>query len=276
MPLILANAAGVPAYDVTGAAAPDRRTVIYENDFNAANARYTREAGFHHLYTPGAANQCGSTQWISRSGSGRLANICNTLILGQSMSVLRLNNMFGDGLFRLEAMLSIELMNGDTQYPLSWFIGCDTGIEAAASNRRFFVAQFINWNETNSSSVQQWQFDFSNGAATTAQWVPNGSNGAASWVANENKALPYYFAMDFSTVDGAYHGIQWGNQFKVGSLDPTGATATACTALGAITPGTLPNFRNGINICFGVNNRSVGTKTCGQMNMHFARLTKIG
>ena len=168
MPLILANAAGVPAYDVTGAAAPDRRTVIYENDFNAANARYTREAGFHHLYTPGAANQCGSTQWISRSGSGRLANICNTLILGQSMSVLRLNNMFGDGLFRLEAMLAIELMNGDTQYPLSWFIGCDTGIEAAASNRRFFVAQFINWNETNSSSVQQWQFDFSNGAATTA------------------------------------------------------------------------------------------------------------
>ena len=192
------------------------------------------------------------------------------------MSLLRANNMFGDGLFRVEATISIEQMNLGTTYPDRYVIGVDTGIEAATNNRRFFEASFVNWNEAGSNQPLQWNFEFSNGAGTTLTPVPSASSGVASFVANENKALPYYLAMDFSTLDGSYHGFQFGNQFAVGSLDPTGATAAACTALGVVPAQTLPAYRNGANICFGIVNRSASSVTCGQMNLHWVRLTKIG
>lgn len=181
------------------------------------------------------------------------------------MSICRIQNLFGNGRYHLEMDVSPEHLNANHSYPRYYSIGLDT---ENGTERRFFQAVNRNYSETLGASDQKWYLDFSDGAKTTLQDIGDTS---WDWADNENKMLPIRVELDVDTSTGLYHGFKLGNRLAVGSLAAT--PTTQLSDLGVAGSMSLPSFHGGMNICMSVTNRTTGTKTMGQLNLHFCRLT---
>lgn len=216
---------------------------------------------------------------INRSGSPRLQLITpgiaeTTSRPIQSMGIKRMNNVFGDGKYLLELMISVENRVSSTDRPISWGWGLDTALNDGT--RRFFKVRYFNYSETSTTQVRKWQMKTGVGSVDANYVDLPGTSGIAllDVITNENKALPFYLAIEVDTALGTFNGIRFGDFFKLGSLAAT--PDTAISSIGAVTSETLSTFAGGMNTCFDIENRTNASRTQASSAVHWHRLTYLG
>ncbi|MDB5420658.1 MAG: hypothetical protein JWR59_605 [Brevundimonas sp.] len=269
-----AGAAGAVIPAVTSARAANG-IVIAQDSFEKGDM-----CGFTHLWTPGSAPNCGSTFWLNRGGTPRIAVRANTQTGGEAMAIKRMLNLYGDGRYLQEMVISREALNLGSSYPRAYFpAGLDTALNN--SDRRFYQVRYMQYDESAAAASGTWYLNMGAGytagvtvtGAAGGQFAPIPGTTGLTWETNENKAMPYKIEMEVDTANGRYLGFKFGH-IGVGSL--AASPDQSLYNLGVVASAPLTTYRGGVNSCFSVENRSSGTKTKGQMNCHFHRLTYLG
>lgn len=267
-----------PFLNPTGLARLGR--TIFEDDFS------NDMRGWTQLFTPDSDQATAPDNGnrivsplcrIARSGTYRLALLSPgisdlTSAPIQSMGIKRSANFYGQGRYLLEMVVSLEAKVSQPDRPLDFGWGLDTANDAGL--RRFFKVRFWNYSET--SSAVQSKFQVKTGTGSTDANYTDITGGGINVFnyTNENKALPFYIALDVDTATGKYKGFRFGNLLRVGSLAET--PDTSLEDLGAIASESLTTFLGGVNPCFDITNRTNAARTQAQSNLHWSRLSFLG
>jgi hypothetical protein len=218
---------------------------------------------------------------INRSGTRRVAlfspAIADTATAPvQCMGIKRMANVLGDGRYLLEMIVSIE--SKTSQYndrPLAFGWGLD--LANAAGVRTFFKIKYQNYSTETASRVNRWQIKTGLGSSNANfTTLPGGDTGAYDALenTNENKALPFYIALEVDTTARRYLGARIGNWVAAGSLAAT--PNSDLEALGPMPLEDLISFRGGLNSAFDIDVPVAGSRIQGQSNLHYHRLTYLG
>lgn len=264
-------------FDPTGKVNLINSRVVAEDEFSKSTS------GFTQLFTPdndrATAPDLGERYVaplvrIKRSGSARIAlkspGVAETTAAPvQAMGIKRMNNVYGDGRYLFEMMISIENMVSQTDRPASFGWGLDTS--KSDGTRRFFKVRYLNYD--GSSQVRKWQIKTGVGS-TAANYVDIPATMNLDVLTNENKALPFYFALEVDTSTGEFLGVRLGDFFKLGSLADT--PDDSISSIGSVTSESLVTFAGGLNSCFDIENRTDAGRTQAQSNVHWHRVTYLG
>lgn len=241
--------------------------IVAEDDFIINNG------GWEQLFTP---NSAAPTAWGTvsrRAGRGQPRMVVRTpnVASASGMMLKRMPMTSGPGRFLGEFILSIENVTALTDRPQYFDFGFDTS--SPAGIRQYFKFRFLNYNQGGSAQVQKFQVSMGNTASPVYTDLPNG---AYPWmtVTNENKGMQMYCAMQFNTVTGLYEGFKFNSDITSGELAPT-SNDGFLKGLGPIANETLTTFRNGINACVEVVNRTDAAQTAACFALHYHRLTQL-
>ncbi len=269
-------------FDPTGKVSKVTSLVVAEDSFESSMR------GFTQLFTPdsdgttapdlGQRLVCPLVR-VNRSGSPRLLLITpgvaeSTARPIQAMGIKRMNNVFGNGKYLLELMISVSNRVSNTDRPVSWGWGLDTALRDGT--RRFFKVRYSNYNETSTTQVRKWQMKTGVGSVDANYVDIPGTSGLGllDVITNENKALPFYLAIEVDTAAGTFNGVRLGDFFKLGSLAAT--PDNAISSIGSVASESLTTFAGGANTCFDIENRTSAARTQASSAVHWHRLTYLG
>lgn len=186
----------------------------------------------------------------------------------EGMGIKRMGNYYGEGRYLIEFIASIDECSLDSNRP-RWY-GWGFDVANTLGVRHYFYLKYTRFDESLVTETKKWTLQTSGGQLD----LPGAAGSATQIEVNENKALPFYIALEVNTVTGKYLGVRIGDQMRYGSLAETPNDSLSSQA-GPATESLL-TFKGGMNPFFNVVNRSNNSSTGAATAVQYQRTTFLG